>query len=104
MKKGTKIFLWCAAVATVVAGAAGFVLGRYYVDNKMPNFSKEYVLFVRPDMSAQEVMDSINAGAGTVRPKSLERAFAEVEAAQKMKPGRYIITVRFFRLITFNQT
>ena len=91
MKKGTKIFLWCAAVATVVAGAAGFVLGRYYVDNKMPNFSKEYVLFVRPDMSAQEVMDSINAGAGTVRPKSLERAFAEVEAAQKMKPGRYII-------------
>jgi hypothetical protein len=52
------------------------------VDNKMPNFSKEYVLFVRPDMSAQAVMDSINAGAGTVRPKSLVRAFAEVEAAQ----------------------
>ncbi len=91
MKKGTKIFLWCAAAAAVVAGAAGFVLGRYYVDNKMPNFSQEYVLFVRPDMTAQEVMDSINAGAGTVRVKSLERAFAEVEAAQKMKPGRYIV-------------
>ena len=75
----------------VLAGAAGFVVGRYYVDNKMPNFSQEYVLFVRPDMTAQEVMDSINAGAGTVRVKSLERAFAEVEAAQKMKPGRYIV-------------
>lgn len=91
MKKGIKIFLWCAAVFSVLAGVAGFVLGRYYVDNKMPNFSREYVLFVRPDMTAQEVMDSINAGAGTVRVKSLERAFAEVEMAEKMKPGRYIV-------------
>lgn len=91
MKKGIKIFLWCAAVFAVLAGVAGFVLGRYYVDNKMPNFSREYVLFVRPDMTAQEVMDSINAGAGTVRVKSLERAFAEVEMAEKMKPGRYIV-------------
>ena len=91
MKKGTKIFLWCAAVFAVLAGAAGFVVGRYYVDNKLPNFSQEYVLYVRPEMSAQEVMDSINAGAGTVRPKSLERAFAEVDAAQNMKPGRYVV-------------
>lgn len=91
MKKGTRILLWVAAAAVVLGGVGGFVAGRYYVDNKMPNFSDEYVLFVRPDMSAQEVMDSIQAGAGTVRPKSLARAFKEVEVQQKMKPGRYVV-------------
>lgn len=91
MKKGTRILLWVAAAAVVLGSVGGFVAGRYYVDNKMPNFSDEYVLFVRPDMSAQEVMDSIQAGAGTVRPKSLARAFKEVEVQQKIKPGRYVV-------------
>lgn len=91
MKKGTKIFLWCAAVCAVLGGVGGFIVGRYYVDNKMPNFEEEYVLYVRPDMTPQEVVDSIASGAGTVRPKSLERAFEKVEVAQKIKPGRYVV-------------
>ena len=52
MKNGTRILLWVAAAAVVLGGVGGFVAGRYYVDNKMPNFSDDYVLFVRPDMSA----------------------------------------------------
>lgn len=86
-----KITLAGLAVAALLAGAAGFVLGRYYSDNKKPNFTEDYVLYVRPDMSAQAVMDSLQTGAGTIRPKSLERAFAKMEVAQKMKPGRYVI-------------
>ncbi len=86
-----KITLAGLAVAVLLAGAAGFVFGRYWTDNKAPNFQDKYVLYVRPDMTAQQVMDSLQAGAGTLRPKSVARAFKEMEVDQKMKPGRYIV-------------
>ena len=86
-----KIILAVLVAAALLAGAAGFVAGRYYIDNKKPNFSEKYVLYVRPEMSVAEVMDSLQAGAGTVRPKSVERAFAKMEMDANMKPGRYVV-------------
>lgn len=91
MTKRSKILLAVLAVAALLAGTAGFVFCRYYIDNKMPNFSGDYVLYVRPDMTAAQVMDSLQAGAGTIRPKSVERAFAEMETSVRMKPGRYVV-------------
>ena len=86
-----KIILAVLAAGALLAGAAGFVAGRYYIDNKKPNFSEKYVLYVRPEMSVAEVMDSLQVGAGTVRPKSVERAFAKMEMNANMKPGRYVV-------------
>ena len=90
MSKKNIIIGILAAVAVVIA-VCGFVAGRYYIDNKKPNFSEKYVLYVRPEMSVAEVMDSLQAGAGTVRPKSVERAFAKMEMDANMKPGRYVV-------------
>ena len=50
-----KIICAAAAVSAVLAGVAAFVLGRYYVDNKKPNFGESYVLYVRPDMSDRHI-------------------------------------------------
>lgn len=86
-----KITIAGLAVAALLAGAAGFVLGRYYSDNRKPNFEKEYVLYVRPGMTAEQVMDSLYVGAGTIRPKSVERAFAKMEVEKNMQPGRYVV-------------
>lgn len=86
-----KITIAGLVVAALLAGAAGFVLGRYYSDNRKPNFTNEYVLYVRPGMTADQVMDSLYVGAGTIRPKSVERAFAKMEVGQNMKPGRYVV-------------
>ena len=86
-----KIILAVLAAGALLAGTAGFVAGRYYIDNKKPNFSEKYVLYVRPEMSVAEVMDSLQVGAGTVRPKSVERAFAKMEMDANMKPGRYVV-------------
>ncbi len=83
--------IWILAVLAVCAGVGGFVFGRYYIDNKKPNFSEEYVLYVRPEMTAVQVLDSLQAGAGVLRPKSLERCFSRLEVASKMKPGRYVV-------------
>ncbi len=86
-----KITLAGVAVAVLLAGVAGFVFGRYWSDNRKPNFSEKYVLYVRPDMTVGQVMDSLAVGAGTLRPKSVERVFRKMEVAQKMKPGRYVV-------------
>jgi UPF0755 protein len=91
MTSRRKIVISVLTVAVLLAGAAGFVLGRYYIDNKKPNFSEKYVLYVRPDMTVGEVLDSLQTRAGTIRPKSVERAFAEMETADRMKPGRYVV-------------
>ena len=86
------ILLWGALAVLVVLGpVAGFVLGRYYVDNKKANFTEDYVLYVYPDMTVDQVLDSLQSGAGAIRPKSLERAFAKVDARSRMKPGRYVV-------------
>jgi UPF0755 protein len=87
----SKILCAAFAVMAVLAGVAGFVGGRYYIDNKKPNFTKDYVLYVYPDTPVEQVMDSLCVGAGVLRPKSLERAFAKVGLSQNMKPGRYVI-------------
>lgn len=91
MTRRVKIAIWFIVVAGLLAGVAGFVLGRYYIDNKKPNFTEDYVLYVRPEMTAAQVMDSLKAGAGVVRPGSVERCFRKLEVDSKMKPGRYVV-------------
>lgn len=87
MKIGLAVF----AVFAVLAGIGGFVFGRYWIDNKEPNFTKDYVLYVYPETTVGQVMDSLSARAGVIRPKSLDRAFAEMDVANCMKPGRYVV-------------
>ena len=79
------------AFMLVLAGVAGFVAGRYWIDNKTPNFSDDYVLYVYPESTVDQVMDSLYVGAGTIRPKSLSRAFAKMAVSESMKPGRYVV-------------
>ena len=90
-----KVTLAVLAVAVALAGVAGFVACRYYIDNRKANFSEKYVLYVHPDMPVQDVVDSLQAGAGTLRPKSLDRMFRKLEVEGGMKPGRYVVEPSF---------
>ena len=85
-----KLILIAAAVCLAVAG---LVAVRYYNDNKRPNFSEDYVLYVYPEMSAQDVLDSLSSR--TIRFRSLERTFIKMDVAEKIKPGRYVIDSSF---------
>lgn len=91
MTKKAKIIAGVAAALAVLGGIAGFIVGRYWIDNRTPNFTEDYVLYVHPETTVDQVVDSLYVGAGTIRPKSLARAFKEMEVAQKMKPGRYVV-------------
>lgn len=86
-----KIYVTAAAVLVALGLICGFVAGRYYIDNRKTNFTDKYVLYVYPDMTAGQVLDSLQANAGVVRPKSLARCFEKMDVPSGMKPGRYIV-------------
>ncbi len=87
MKKPVKISLWLVVAAVfVAAGVFGYV---WYTDNRTPNFSEDYVLYVYPDTPVSEVEDALLAGAGVKNPRSLSRALRKEEVVAQ--PGRYLI-------------
>ena len=71
MTKKMKIGLAAAVVCAVMGVVTGIVAVRYYIDNKIPNFTEKYVLYVYPDMTAGQVMDSLRVNAGVVRQGSV---------------------------------
>ena len=93
MKRNIIIILIASCV--LIGAVTGFFFGRWYNDNRRPNFTEKYVLFVRPETSVQTVIDSLVIGAGAQRPRSLERCFEEENLAACMKPGRYVIEPSF---------
>ena len=92
--KRNRIIILIASCA-LIGAVTGFIFGRWYNDNRRPNFTEKYVLFVRPETSVQTVIDSLVSGAGAQRPRSLERCFEEENLAACMKPGRYVIEPSF---------
>ena len=82
-----KYMIISAAVAAMAL--ACIFAGLWYTDNRRPNFRHSQVLYVYPDMTASQVLESLDTVA--LRPRSLARAFDKQEVAQKIKPGRYVI-------------
>ena len=91
MKKKKLTVIAVSAAAVLVAGVCLWVGLRYLTDTRMPNFSKEYVLYVYPDMSAETALDSIAAGAGVIRPGSMDRCAGKEDLSGRICPGRYEI-------------
>lgn len=90
-KKRDKKLLIGGIIAAILL-LAGFVkVWRWMSDNRLPNFRKEAVLFVRPETSIGEVYGTLISQAGVKRPYSLNRAFTAKKVAENLQPGRYVI-------------
>ena len=87
------IYIIIFLVLATIAG--GVIAGRWYNDNRRPNFTEKYVLFVRPETDVTEVLDSLERGAGAIRLRSLYRAFKQEAVAENIKPGRYVVEPTF---------
>lgn len=86
-----KIIIAAIAIAAVAAFALGLKAGRWYMDNKAPNFSREATVFVYPDSEVGDVLKQIADSAGVIKLRSLERAFADKQVADYLTPGMYVI-------------
>lgn len=77
------------AISAVVFVIGSVFAAVYYTDNRKGNFSKDYVLYVYPDMSSQDILCALDTVV--LNDRSLARCFRKEEVAQKLKPGRYVI-------------
>ena len=59
--------------------------------NRISNFRKEAVIYVRPETGADEVYATLINEAGVKRPYSLDRAFKSKKVAENLQPGRYLV-------------
>lgn len=83
MKKAViLIILALVAVAAVVGG-------RWYRDNKMPNFSGKVELYVTPETTYDEVLAELKSRA--ISEKSLLRAFEDKKVSEYLSPGYYVL-------------
>ena len=78
-------------VAAAVLMFLSVKVWRWISDNRLSNFRKEAVLFVRPDTEIGEVYGTLIGKAGVKRPYSLNRAFTAKKVAENLQPGRYLI-------------
>ena len=85
--KTWKLILLIAALAAVVA--AGAVGGRWYGDNRKPNFTGKADLYVYPGMSVSEVLEAIPDSVVSL-PGSLRRVMAGLSDGE-MRPGHYVV-------------
>ena len=81
-----KVWMAISAVVFVIGCVFAAV---YYTDNRKGNFSKDYVLYVYPDMSSQDILCALDSVV--LNDRSLARCFRKEDVAQKIKPGRYVI-------------
>ena len=82
-----KIYMIVPVIAAVIIAAV--FAGRWYNDNRRPNFSKRHILYVHPDMTSSQVLESLDTVV--LRPRSLARVFSKMDVDAMMKPGRYVI-------------
>ena len=78
-------------LAAVVLLALFTKVWSWLSDNRIPNFRKEAVVFVRPETGVDEVYGTLINEAGVKRPYSLDRAFKAKKVAENLQPGRYLI-------------
>ena len=81
-----KVWMAISAIVFVIGCVFAAV---YYTDNRKGNFSKDYVLYVYPDMTSQDILCALDTVV--LNDRSLARCFRKEEVAQKLKPGRYVI-------------
>ena len=99
MKKSARNSVIAAlAVLLALGAAAGFIVGRKYVDRKLPNFSGGMEIYVYPKMNALDIVEELVDSGIVIRPRSLERAFREEgllpisPEASRIQPGHYTIS------------
>lgn len=84
-----KALVWAGAAVAVLLFTWGAVVAyRMWYDRKVPNFAGVQHVYVYPDMSPEEVEESLLSSGKVKNASSFQRVFKEVSA---VKPGHYLV-------------
>lgn len=90
MNRKRLIITVLAAVSVIVLGIGGYVVGTWYVDNRMPAFLDEVTVHVFPESTVDDILDQIEFQTKPLHKASLERALDEEDAQTRLRPGSYV--------------
>ena len=95
-RKIATVFRMLLIACLLVGGYVGYT---YYKVNKKQNFTSRYVLYVYPDMTQEQILDELEAGAGMIERSNMSLAFKKAynEAEDNslpaaVQPGKYVIS------------
>lgn len=83
MKKAVVLIIFALMAVAAVIG------GRWYRDNKMPNFGGKVELYVTPETTYEEVLAVLKPHV--LSEKSLLRAFEDKQVSEYFSPGYYVL-------------
>lgn len=95
-----KVLFIMAFLMLAAVGVVGYMALTYYNVNKKLNFSNDFVLYVYPDMTQDQVLDTLAARAGMIErsymedalEKAVEEAEEEGQTSVAIKPGKYTVS------------
>lgn len=90
MNKKKIIISALAAAFIVVAGIGGYVIGTWYVDNRMPALRDEVTVHVYPESTMDDILRQIESQTRPRHKASLRRALEEEDADTRLRPGSYV--------------
>lgn len=85
-----KVLVILLLVFLAGAAVAGYIGLTYYQVHKKSNFTREYTLYVYPDMTESEILDSLEVGAGMKERSYMEKAFETEQVS--ILPGKYTVS------------
>lgn len=92
MKKKKKVIFAGVGVLSAIAAVLVAVGTIYYLDNVRSIFPERYTVYIYPDMTSSQVIDSLCI-AGRARSRgSLERCAAKEGVDGKFRPGKYVFS------------
>ncbi len=79
------------SLIAVAIFAVLFFAMRWAADYKIPNFKQSYTIYVTPEMTPQQVIDSMMLRGDGKRLKSMIRCAKKEDFRDRMQPGKYRI-------------
>ncbi len=90
--KTQKILARIVAIGWIVIGLCGsIVASRYLADHKTKNFNDEYIVYVYPETTAEQVINEIAQGAQADRKGSLRRCARKEDLVNRIQVGKYVV-------------
>lgn len=87
-----KLICIVAALAVVAITIVGCVGWTYLRDNKLGNFEGKAQIYVRPEMTPEDVICQLESQTTIIRPKALKKVFKKKQVAEYITPGYYVIS------------
>ena len=87
MKK--KLLILFGTLGAILVTAGIVIASLYYIDNKREGFASDFVIYVYPDTTPDQILEELCEEGRALSRRSVERCFRRTGTFEGIKPGYY---------------